>query len=260
MEQIAVYFTNNWVPATWLTPIVNIIERNWAVRVTWWICKELQNGFYIYNFDEYNPDKQYLYLFDWGSTLSDFDRYKPWNNEMDSYSYKQSWGRTVAATTPYDDSTILKKLSNIEKMKVPMPTKVDFSSIEKRLDKLEKIRMASEKANLSTIEKRLIALEMKKIEFPKIPEYDIDWLREEIKLEFNDKLSKLAKTIKPPVTPEEILSAFEKKEQEKYMDKLMSEMERIQELERQEEEKAKLFSEIKEKRKIALSKKFKSIK
>ena len=191
MEQIAVYFSDEWVPATWLSPTVNIVERSWEVRVTDWACYELANGFYIYNFNEYNPDKQYLYLFDGGSTLSDWDRYKPWNNEMDAYSFKQSWGRTVAATTPYDDSTMRKKLDNIEKM------------IGKNKPKAEKI-------DLSKIEKRIKSIEEKKIEFPKIeiPKVDIEWLKEELVIRIED----IKKSIKPWMTAEEVKKIMDDKD------------------------------------------------
>jgi len=60
MEQIAVYFTNDWAPATGLTPTVNIWERNGAQRITNGALAELASGFYIYDFNEYSPDKQYL--------------------------------------------------------------------------------------------------------------------------------------------------------------------------------------------------------
>lgn len=195
MEQIAVYFSDEWVPAVGLSPIVNIVERNWAVRVTNGACKELATGFYIYDFNEYNPDKQYLYLFDWWATLGDWDRYKPWNNDMDSYSYKQSWGRTVAATTPYDDSTTKKKLDNIEKM------------IGKNQPKVEKI-------DLSIIEKRLKSIEEKKIEFPKAEKVDLT--------EVHKKIDIVAKSIKPWITPEQVNEVIQQREDNKAINELVN--------------------------------------
>ena len=77
MEQIAVNFTDGWVPKTWLTPTVTIIDRAWNTYIEDWALKELWRWWYIYNFDRYSPDKVYLYVFDWGSALSnDYDRYK----------------------------------------------------------------------------------------------------------------------------------------------------------------------------------------
>ena len=97
MEQIAVNFTDGWVPKTWLTPTVTIIDRAWNTYIENWALKELWHWWYIYNFNRYSPDKVYLYVFDWGSALSnDYDRYKFGGNEFDAYSNKYSWGRTAA--------------------------------------------------------------------------------------------------------------------------------------------------------------------
>ena len=97
MEQIAVNFTDWWVPKTWLSPTVTIIGRDWQKYIEDWLCTELGYWWYIYNFDRYNPEKVYLYVFDGGSALSsDYDRYKFGGNEFDAYSNKYSWGRTAA--------------------------------------------------------------------------------------------------------------------------------------------------------------------
>lgn len=101
MEQIACHFLNAWVPATGLSPIMNIWEKNWRKVITNWPLQEIAWGFYIYNFNEYSPEKFYLYLVDWTATLSDSDRYISGNNELDAYSNKNTWGRTVAATVSY---------------------------------------------------------------------------------------------------------------------------------------------------------------
>ena len=97
MEQIAVSFTDWWVPKTWLSPVVTIIDRTGKKYIENWPLTELGYWWYIYNFAKYSPDKTYLYMFDWGSALeSDYDRYKFWGNELDAYSNKYSWGRTAA--------------------------------------------------------------------------------------------------------------------------------------------------------------------
>ena len=97
MEQIAVSFTDGWVPKTWLTPLATIIDLWGNTLVENWECKELWYWWYVYNFDRYSPDKVYLYVFDWGSSLeNDYDRYKFGGNELDAYSNKYSWGRTAA--------------------------------------------------------------------------------------------------------------------------------------------------------------------
>ena len=97
MEQIAVSFTDWWVPKTWLSPTINIIDLWGNKMVENWTLKEVGYGWYIYNFDRYSPEKVYLYQFDGGSALSnDYDRYKFGWNDLDAYSNKYSWGRTAA--------------------------------------------------------------------------------------------------------------------------------------------------------------------
>ena len=97
MEQIAVSFTDWWVPKTWLSPKVTILDKTWKVYVTDWQLKELWSWWYIYNFARYSPEKVYLYVFDWGSELeNDYDRYVFGGNDLDAYTNKYSWGRTAA--------------------------------------------------------------------------------------------------------------------------------------------------------------------
>ena len=158
MEQIAVNFTDGWVPKTWLTPTVTIIDRAWNTYIENWELKELWHWWYIYNFDRYSPDKVYLYVFDWGSALSsDYDRYKFGGNEFDAYSNKYSWGRTAApyftsvngrfdridksikdavkSRKEYDDKDIKKALSEIKK---EIKGK-GWYDVYKRLDSLGKV-------------------------------------------------------------------------------------------------------------------------
>lgn len=96
MEQIAVSFTDGWVPKTWLTPTVTILDKGGNVYIQDGELKELWYWWYIYNFDRYSPEKVYLYLFDWWDALSGYDRYIFGGNELDAYSNKYSWGRTAA--------------------------------------------------------------------------------------------------------------------------------------------------------------------
>ena len=112
MEQIAVSFTDGWVPKTWLTPLATIIDLWGNVMVENGTCKELWYGWYIYNFDRYSPEKVYLYVFDgWAALSSDYDRYRFGGNELDAYSNKYSWGRTAA---PYFTS-VNGRFDNVDK-------------------------------------------------------------------------------------------------------------------------------------------------
>lgn len=97
MEQIAVSFTDWWIPKTWLTPKINIIDLWGNVMVNEWTLKEVGFWWYIYNFDRYSPEKVYLYQFDgWEELSNDYDRYQFGGNALDAYSNKYSWGRTAA--------------------------------------------------------------------------------------------------------------------------------------------------------------------
>ena len=158
MEQIAVSFTDGWVPKTWLTPLATIIDLWGNTLVENWTCKELWYWWYVYNFDRYSPDKVYLYVFDWGSSLeNDYDRYKFGGNELDAYSNKYSWGRTAApyftsvngrfdsidkaiknavkSRKEYDDKDVKKGLAEIKK---EIKGKWGYD-VYKKLESLDKI-------------------------------------------------------------------------------------------------------------------------
>ena len=158
MEQIAVSFTDWWVPKTWLKPKVNIIGRDWTVYVQNGELKEVWYWWYIYNFDKYNNERVYLYQFDGGSELtSDYDRYVFGWNELDAYSNKYAWGRTAApyftsvngrfdsvdkaikeavkSRKEYNDKEVKKSLSEI---KTAIKWK-GWYDVYKKLDSLDKI-------------------------------------------------------------------------------------------------------------------------
>ena len=151
MEQIAVSFTDWWVPKTWLSPKVTIIGRDGTVYIENWSLKELGYWWYIYNFAKYSPEKVYLYMFDGGSELSsDYDRYKFGGNEFDAYSNKYSWGRTAAPyftsingrfdnvdkafkqaeKNRYKDTEVIKNLNDIKKQ-------IKWSWVNTKLNQLE---------------------------------------------------------------------------------------------------------------------------
>lgn len=157
MEQIAVSFTDGWVPKTWLTPKVTILDKGGNVYIQNGELKELWYWWYIYNFDRYSPEKVYLYVFDWWGSLSGYDRYIFGGNELDAYSNKYSWGRTAApyftaidgkfewinkainkavkSRKDYDDKEVRKGLAEIKK---EIKGKWGYD-VYKKLDSLDKI-------------------------------------------------------------------------------------------------------------------------
>ena len=138
MEQIAVSFTKEWSPATWLHPTVTIMMRNGEKVIENWPCKELGNGWYIYDFARYSAEKVYLYTFDWWDTLNDYDRYKYGGNEFDAYTNKYSWGRTAA---PYFTS-ISSRFNNVDKAikdAVKKRKEYDDSALRKDLSEIKNV-------------------------------------------------------------------------------------------------------------------------
>ncbi len=151
MEQIAVSFTDWWVPKTWLSPKVTIIGRDGTVYIENWALKELGYWWYIYNFSKYSPEKVYLYLFDWGSELSsDYDRYKFGGNEFDAYSNKYSWGRTAA---PYFTS-INGRFDSVDKaFKDAAKNRYNDSEVKKAINEVKReIRGANLVEKLSELQ------------------------------------------------------------------------------------------------------------
>lgn len=169
MEQIAVSFTKDWAPKTWLHPKVNIIDLGWNTLVEEGECKEIGYGWYIYTFDRYSPEKVYLYQFDWWEDIdNDYERYKFWGNELDAYSNKYSWGRTAApyftsvngrfdsvdraikdavkSRKEYDDKEIRKGLADIKK---EIKWK-GWYDVYKRLDGLGKVLEEVKKSVVDT--------------------------------------------------------------------------------------------------------------
>ena len=158
MEQIAVSFTDWWIPKTWLTPKINIIDLWGNLMVEEWELKEVGFWWYIYSFDRYSPEKVYLYQFDgWEELTNDYDRYQFGGNALDAYSNKYSWGRTAApyftsvngrfdsidkaikdavkSRKEYDDKEVKKGLADIKK---EIKGK-GWYDVYKKLDSLEKI-------------------------------------------------------------------------------------------------------------------------
>lgn len=80
--QIIVQFTNTGLPATGLSPTIDIWEADGTQVVTAGAMQEsTAPGFYTYNFVAYQEHKNYMYRADGGVTLPAFDRYTYGSNE-----------------------------------------------------------------------------------------------------------------------------------------------------------------------------------
>ena len=84
---LTVHFTSNGIPQTGLTPTIDIFEldpinqNNNPQVVSGAATVEIGFGWYRYNFTTYDSTFNYVFTFDGGITLSNFDRYKIGGNE-----------------------------------------------------------------------------------------------------------------------------------------------------------------------------------
>ena len=81
---ISSFFTDQWQPKEWLTPLItiyNVITNNKVVDNQQ--CSEVGWWFYKYDFVDYNSDWAYSIFVDWWSELQDWERYSvTWNWEQ----------------------------------------------------------------------------------------------------------------------------------------------------------------------------------
>lgn len=82
---ILAFFIDNGVPKTGLTPTIRIRDvADNTLIITDSTSSEVGDGWYKYDFIQYDPDKEYAIRFDGGPSLSNTDRYKSGTN--DSYA------------------------------------------------------------------------------------------------------------------------------------------------------------------------------
>lgn len=231
MEQISTFFSIGWLPAQGLSPIVDIWFRNWDKKITWWILTEIGWWFYIYNFDDYSSDSQYLYLFDGWATLSTPERYRRGSNEMDAYTNKISWWRTAATITNYtpdfdelkklidskeykqDDTKILKAIKGIklEKYK-PVDVDTPIKKLEGKLLTSEMVRstvkeeiktipnLKQDITNIeNTVDNRISQIESKLDMIVEKLWLQLDRVVDSIQEKMEEKIEKVKEESKPPV-------------------------------------------------------------
>jgi hypothetical protein len=79
---ITTFFTENGVPKTGLTPIINIWDKNGTLIIDSVSMTEIAGGFYKYEFESYNDDVDYIIRADGGESLPLNDRYVAGSNEI----------------------------------------------------------------------------------------------------------------------------------------------------------------------------------
>lgn len=84
---ITTYFSDGWTPKTGLSPIIKIYNiTDSTLEINWGAMTEVWSGLYKYDFTWYTNTKDYAFRADWGTVLSDSDRYTTGGNEDFSFS------------------------------------------------------------------------------------------------------------------------------------------------------------------------------
>lgn len=84
---ISTLFTSLGVPTPGLTPVIDVYDLNLLTTsdnqlvVSAGTTTDVGGGWYRYDFLTYDPTHNYVYTFDGGMTLNDYDRYKYGANE-----------------------------------------------------------------------------------------------------------------------------------------------------------------------------------
>ena len=76
------YFSNNFVPATGLTPTIDAWESDGTQIITAATMTESDGGFYYYEFSGYDDTKDYGFRADGGATLPSNERYVTASNDL----------------------------------------------------------------------------------------------------------------------------------------------------------------------------------
>lgn len=90
-ETIIARFYNSWVPETWLTPTLTARDENNNVLLNAVTMDEVGDGYYKYDWADYDKTKLTLFSADGGATLDDSDRYLWADNMLDAYPNKNDW-------------------------------------------------------------------------------------------------------------------------------------------------------------------------
>jgi len=84
---ITTYFSDGWTPKTGLTPTIKIYNiTDSTLEINWDSMVELWDWLYKYDFTWYTNTRDYAFRADWGSWLSDSERYTTWGNEDFSFA------------------------------------------------------------------------------------------------------------------------------------------------------------------------------
>jgi len=109
--QIRAYFENSGVPATGLTPTVNVYEDDGTQVITSQSMSEVGNGWYFYVFTTAVVNTGYMWVADGGSGLSNVDRYESGSIPIRAHQAVLDWFSNVPTVTDIIDISVLPDLA-----------------------------------------------------------------------------------------------------------------------------------------------------
>jgi hypothetical protein len=105
---IIAYFSNKGVPATGLTPRINIWRDSGVLLINSALMTEIAGGFYKYDFTTYDDSLNYVFRADGGTILLNEDRYAFGSNEAGQVTS----GISLIPDRVWDESTAGHNLTN----------------------------------------------------------------------------------------------------------------------------------------------------
>ena len=108
--KIIVFFTNNGIPQTGLTPVMDIWKIDGTHLISNANMTEIGGGFYYYEFAQYTDSEDYCFRADGGNTLPDRDRYYYGSNEMGEVTTYTKLVKVKTDTINWDDIDFIKQI------------------------------------------------------------------------------------------------------------------------------------------------------
>ena len=130
---IVAYYCDAGTPATGLSPILSCWKIDGTVVFTDQSMSEIASGYYKYDFTNYTPANDYLFLADGGITLSNIDRYVYSANDIDQISVGGGAGAIPNITVNAPPSAWTTKQKN-KIIKDTKDTKSLLKSVSKDMD------------------------------------------------------------------------------------------------------------------------------
>jgi hypothetical protein len=112
---ILAFFTDGGIPREGLRPTVKVVEvDSTAVIIPWLEMDEVSDGWYKYNFESYDYQKEYIVIFDGGEELDTSERFGSSASDNSNHEIAQIvWGSQVSEyQVPGSFGELLKQTSD----------------------------------------------------------------------------------------------------------------------------------------------------